>query len=108
MDTLVPSEFYLSQNFPNPFKGITRIKYCLPVKTEVELTLMNSSGTEMKKLVHKTQEAGTYEIKINSKDLTDDFDSYRLQAFDIGSSLPVGETSSRLVFAETRQMRLRH
>ncbi len=52
MEVLVPSEFYLSQNSPNPFKDMTKIKYCLPCKTKVILTLFNSTGEMIKELVN--------------------------------------------------------
>jgi len=85
MEDLVPSEFYLSQNSPNPFKEITRIKYCLPVKSKVNLALFDSNGKKMKELVNKIQEAGTYEVKLDGHDFADGFYNYRLLACDSGS-----------------------
>ena len=61
MDELVPSDFYLSQNYPNPFKEKTTIKFCIPHKTSVKLTIFNSFGSVIKKLVNEEKYAGTYE-----------------------------------------------
>jgi len=58
-----PSEFYLSQNYPNPFKERTVIKYCLAYNTRVQLTIYNSAGKEIEKLVDEEQKAGTYEVE---------------------------------------------
>ena len=65
MDDLSPTEFYLFQNYPNPFKEKTTIKYCIAYKTKVRLTVFNSKGDLMEKLVDEEKEAGTYKIEFN-------------------------------------------
>ncbi len=97
MEDLVPSDFFLSQNTPNPFKGITRIKYCLPVKTRVQLNLLNSNGRKIKALVNKIQEAGTYEVEIDGHDLSERFCYYQLRAVD-------PELSSRQLYTGLKKM----
>ena len=94
---LVPSEFYLSQNYPNPFKEETSIKYCLPEKTLAELTIFNSNGEKIKELIHKVLNAGTYETILDAKDLTDGFYYYQLKAFD-------PKSGTRQLFDKTKQM----
>lgn len=102
MEELVPSEFYLSQNFPNPFKDSTKIKYCLPVKTNVNLTVYNSDGEKVKELVNTIQEAGTYEIKLESSDLPSGYYYYRIQAVDTstGALKPFIETKKMILLSE--------
>jgi hypothetical protein len=63
MIELVPSEFYLSQNYPNPFGEKTTIKYCVAYKTRVKLTVSSSEGKEIKKLVDEEKQPGTYEVE---------------------------------------------
>ena len=70
MEELIPSKFYLSQNSPNPFKDNTKIKYCIPFKTNVCLTILSSTGVVIKELVNKIQEAGTYEIIFNRNNIS--------------------------------------
>ena len=65
MKELFPSNFQLSQNYPNPFKECTKIKYCLPFRTDVNLTICDSRGTIFKVLVNQIQEAGTYEVNFH-------------------------------------------
>ena len=60
-----PSEFYLSQNYPNPFKEKTKIKYCVAYTTRVQLTVFDSEGNEIQKLVDEEQNPGTYEIEFS-------------------------------------------
>lgn len=66
MNDLVPSEFYLSQNYPNPFKEKTTIKFCVAYKTKVKLEVFNTKGERVKVLVDEDKEAGTYEVEFNT------------------------------------------
>lgn len=97
MEEFVPSEFYLSQNFPNPFNEQTNIKYCLPVKAKVKLGLYNSDGDLVKELLNNTQEAGTYEIKLSSNDFLKGQYYYTIEAVDLGSGL-------KKIFNDTKKM----
>ena len=45
--TLLPTEFALHQNFPNPFNPITTISFALPVATDYELAIYNVMGQEV-------------------------------------------------------------
>ena len=65
MDDLNPTEFYLFQNYPNPFTEKTTIKYCIAYKTKVTLTVFNSKGYLIEKLVDEEKEAGTYKVEFN-------------------------------------------
>lgn len=61
-NNISPTEYYLSQNYPNPFRGKTTIKYCIPDETYVKLTVFNSDGEMIEKLVDEAKSAGTYEV----------------------------------------------
>jgi hypothetical protein len=65
MNNLTPSEFYLGQNYPNPFKERTTIKFCVAYKTKVKLKVCDSEGNMMKILIDEEKEAGTYEVEFN-------------------------------------------
>jgi hypothetical protein len=65
-DEMVPLKFHLSQNYPNPFEEKTTIKYCVAYKTLVAMTIYNSEGEFVKKLVNEEQEAGTYEVEFST------------------------------------------
>ena len=62
MEELLPSSFFLSKNFPDPFCDKTKIKYCLPIRTKVNLSIYNLDGEKVKELINKTQDAGVYEL----------------------------------------------
>ena len=101
MEELIPSMFYLSQNFPNPFKDSTKIKYCLPVRTKVNFTVFSSDGKKLKELVNKIQEAGTYEIKLDSSNMPTGNYYYRILAVD-------PQISTRQSFVEKKEMILKN
>ncbi|MDP2362625.1 MAG: T9SS type A sorting domain-containing protein [Ignavibacteria bacterium] len=88
MNDFIPLEFFLSQNYPNPFKDKTVIKYCVGYKTRVQLTIHNSEGKVLEKLIDEVKHPGTYEIKLNASaadpgkvwKLPDGYYFYRLDA----------------------------
>jgi hypothetical protein len=63
MDELEPSEFYLAQNYPDPFKEKTIIKYCVADKTRVQIIVYDSDGELIVKLVDEEKQPGTYEVE---------------------------------------------
>ena len=64
---LVPSDFFLSQNYPNPFSGRTSIKLCLAYKTRVRLDVRDSEGTLVQTLLDEVMEPGTYEVEFDAR-----------------------------------------
>ena len=82
MDELVPSEFYLSQNYPNPFRDKTTIKYCVPDKTLIKITVLDPDMKIIKELVNEVIEAGTYEVEFNGSEVKEGTYFYQLKAKD--------------------------
>lgn len=82
---LVPTEFSLGQNYPNPFMERTTIKYCVAYKTNVKLTVYDSESEVIKILVDEEKNPGTYELEFSShsggvRNLPSGVYFYRLQA----------------------------
>ena len=69
MKNMVPSEFYLSQNYPNPFSAKTTIKLCVAYKTRVTLDILNLENKIIKRLLDEEREAGTFEASFDASDL---------------------------------------
>jgi hypothetical protein len=65
-NNLTPAEFFLSQNYPNPFSGETSIKYCVAYRTRVRLQIFNTYGELIKQLVDEEKDMGTYEYKFDT------------------------------------------
>jgi hypothetical protein len=56
--TIMPDDYNLAQNFPNPFNPTTRIEYYLPVNNTISLTIYNMLGQEIVKLVNNKYTVG--------------------------------------------------
>jgi hypothetical protein len=59
----IPTAYKLYNNYPNPFNPITTIKYDIPRKTFVNLTIYDILGKEVEKLVDGFKEPGSYSIE---------------------------------------------
>ncbi|MFC1724587.1 FlgD immunoglobulin-like domain containing protein [candidate division KSB1 bacterium] len=55
---LLPDEFGIKQNFPNPFNPSTQIKYQLPEAASVTIKVYNILGKEIRTLVNAKESAG--------------------------------------------------
>jgi hypothetical protein len=85
-NTTQPNEFYLSQNFPNPFNPTTKIRYTIPNVTlsgvegsRVQLKIYDVLGNEVSTLVNEYKSAGSYEVEFNANNLSSGVYFYRLQ-----------------------------
>lgn len=64
----LPTDFVLSQNYPNPCNPETEIKYQLPEATTVTLKIYNLMGQEVRTLLNKEEVAGYHVVRWNGKD----------------------------------------
>ena len=65
---LLPDEFVIYQNFPNPFNPSTTISYALSEQSMVHLTVFDLRGRELVTLQNDMQTAGNYKLQWNGKD----------------------------------------
>ena len=75
---VVPSEFTLFQNFPNPFNSTTIIRYQIASESEVSIKIYNILGAEVLSLVNERKEAGIYETEFKSDNLPSGTYIYRI------------------------------
>jgi len=78
----LPGEFRLMQNYPNPFNPSTTIRYGLPNRSHVTLTVFNTLGQQVAHLQNGEQEAGYHEVQFDGKNLSSGVYFYRIQAGD--------------------------
>lgn len=63
-----PETFAIQQNYPNPFNPQTTIDYSVQLEGEVELRIYNVFGKEVRTLVRRNQQKGTYSVVWDGKD----------------------------------------
>jgi hypothetical protein len=76
----LPIAVSLEQNYPNPFNPSTTIRYGLPKRSNVTLTVFNTLGQVVATLVNETQNAGHHDVKFEASGLASGVYFYRLQA----------------------------
>ena len=67
VQALVPDEYSLSQNFPNPFNAITTLNFGLPEDSEVLINVFDISGRLVTTLVDGQLNAGTHNVSWNAQ-----------------------------------------
>ncbi len=75
-----PTEFALNQNYPNPFNPSTVISFELPVEANVTVTIFNSLGEEISKVVKGQLTAGHHQFTFDAHNLSSGVYIYKLYA----------------------------
>jgi len=94
----IPDRYFLSQCFPNPFNPSTTIRYGLPQRSHVTLTVFNTLGQQVTALVQGDQEAGYHEVQFDASGLASGVYLYRLQVR--GSDFPLSGVPPAAQFRE--------
>lgn len=76
----VPEEYYVDQNFPNPFNPSTMITFGLPADGVTKLKVYNILGEEIAELVNEFLHAGHYQFSFDGSNLSSGMYIYRLQS----------------------------
>ena len=82
---VLPKQFSLAQNFPNPFNPATSIQYSLPSTSNVTLTVYNVLGQHVATLVNTEQTAGLKSAVWNANAFASGVYFYKLKATSAGS-----------------------
>jgi hypothetical protein len=77
-----PKDFALYQNYPNPFNPSTTIKFALPEKANVQLTIFNSLGEKVAELFEGELDEGYHEVNFDASMFSSGIYLYQLQAKD--------------------------
>ncbi|MEX0721803.1 MAG: CotH kinase family protein [Balneolaceae bacterium] len=75
----LPSSINLGQNYPNPFNPSTNIRFELPEKAQVKLTIYDVLGRKVTVLENGILTAGTYNAKWDAGALASGIYIYRLE-----------------------------
>jgi len=75
-----PKNIKLYPAYPNPFNPITTIRYQLPQRSDVQITIYDLRGKEVTTLVSKTQEAGIQSVQWNAANFPSGMYFYQIRA----------------------------
>lgn len=64
----LPTEILLEQNYPNPFNPSTLIKYSLKNSAEIELTIFDVNGRQVRNLFNGQRDSGAYQVTWDGED----------------------------------------
>lgn len=84
-ETIPPTEYSLSNNYPNPFNPSTIIEYQLPKNGYVSLKVFDVIGREVKTLVDGYRTVGKYSVSFDASKLASGIYFYQLKANDYTS-----------------------
>jgi len=63
----LPRKYELMQNYPNPFNPETNIKFIIPIKSDIKITVYDIKGSELVVLANNEYLPGKYNIKWNAE-----------------------------------------
>ena len=75
----IPGTYWLYQNYPNPFNPSTSIRFTIPQRSHVQLTVFDVLGCEVASLIDEEMEAGAHNITFQSGSLSSGVYIYRLK-----------------------------
>lgn len=88
---IIPTEYTLYQNFPNPFNPNSNIKFNIPQTGHVKLTIFDALGKKITTLVNEILQSGVYQYQFST-------DNYQLPSGVYFYNLQSGE------FSQTKRM----
>lgn len=65
---LLPDSYRLSQNYPNPFNLSSIIRYAIPYRSHVTISIYNLLGRKIRTLIDKSKTAGSHTISWDGRD----------------------------------------
>lgn len=83
---VVPKEFWLSENFPNPFNSITNIRYNIPRYSNIKITLFDMRGREVAVVLNSEVMPGSYTFTYDARSLSSGVYFMKINVTDLESN----------------------
>ncbi len=64
-DEEIPDAFALEQNYPNPFRSSTFLRYRLPQRAHVRMAIFNALGQVVRVVVDRIESAGVHTLEVS-------------------------------------------
>ncbi len=82
-EAVTPISLELEQNYPNPFNPSTTIRFALPQRVRIRLTVYNELGQKVADLINREMDAGSHEVRFDASHLPSGVYFYKLRAGDV-------------------------
>lgn len=79
ISSVIPSQYKLYNNYPNPFNPVTKIKFDIRSQGKVSLKVYDSVGRKILTLLDKDMSPGTYETSWNADKYSSGVYFYRME-----------------------------
>lgn len=89
-EIVIPEEYAVLGNYPNPFNPVTTIRFALPDAGKVSLSIYSVNGSLVATLVDGQRTAGVHDVTFDASDLASGIYFYRLtvgQFVDVGKMI---------------------
>lgn len=78
--TVIPTEFKLYNNYPNPFNPSTTIRFDIPKNTDVKIKVFDLTGRMISELIVISLQPGVYETSFNASNFASGIYYFRIEA----------------------------
>jgi hypothetical protein len=78
--TALPSDYAITEAYPNPFNPTTAISYQLPTSSFVNLSVYDVAGNKVAELVNGMRDAGSHSVTFDGSKLASGIYLYKLMA----------------------------
>jgi len=82
----VPKQYLLHQNYPNPFNPVTNIKFDIPQRSNVKISVYDILGKEISVLVNEELNTGTFEVNWDASNFPSGVYFYKIETEDYSES----------------------
>jgi photosystem II stability/assembly factor-like uncharacterized protein len=82
--TQLSVDYNLGQNYPNPFNPSTKIRFSIPARSRVRLTIFNLLGQQVAELANEEMGAGNFE-RVWNANVASGLYFYRLEAVSVSN-----------------------
>ena len=89
INEVIPSDYKLYNNYPNPFNPSTNILFDIPKQSSVKLTLFDMTGREVLNFFEKDLAAGSYKYSLNLGNMNSGVYFVKLDAAEFASVIKI-------------------
>jgi len=75
----IVEDYQLYQNYPNPFNPVTNIKFSLPERSNVKITVYNLLGIQVAQILNDVRNAGIHTVSFDASNLASGVYFYKLE-----------------------------